>query len=167
MDGAGRFRLRSVKCHENEEVFVPRTLSAILYRSESLVPPNGAEERDMLVKAALRNARLGITGLLHREADVYYQWIEGPADNLDSLYEDILADPRHRDVELLLRSPIAQRQFDGWSMGRTDRDCTLLFDWATQHDVSMRAMRPEDFLSFLNDCSFSVLRQDAPANPAG
>ncbi|MCZ0964580.1 BLUF domain-containing protein, partial [Paracoccus benzoatiresistens] len=53
-------------------------LLAILYRSEALMPQCGVVERKMLEASRSDNVPKHITGFLHRENDVYYQWLEGP-----------------------------------------------------------------------------------------
>lgn len=145
---------------ERREVGVPETLTAILYRSESLLAADGREERDLLAHSASRNTQRRVSGFLHREADHYYQWLEGPRVHLEALFELILVDPRHRAIEVLRHGPIAERQFSRWSMGQSDRNCTLLFDWAAHNHAPMRSMSAEHFLAFLRDCSLSALRRD-------
>jgi hypothetical protein len=45
----------------------------VLYVSEALVGPDSPEEVDIFLSAVLRNARLGITGHLHREGPWFVQ----------------------------------------------------------------------------------------------
>jgi hypothetical protein len=44
------------------------------------------------------------------------QYLEGPAQGLYRVYEVIKADPQHYGIVDLVREPIAQREFSGWSM---------------------------------------------------
>jgi hypothetical protein len=44
------------------------------------------------------------------------QYLEGPAPGLYRVYEVIKADPQHYGIVDLVREPIAQREFSGWSM---------------------------------------------------
>ena len=65
-----------------------------------------------------RNAALGITGLLCHSDGVFVQLLEGGRAAVNTLYNHIVADPRHRDVMLLAYEEIEQRRFAGWSMGQ-------------------------------------------------
>lgn len=132
-------------------------LAAILYRSEAMIPQGGRVERKMLAEAARRNAGRRITGFIHRESGVYYQWIEGPSDAVESLFATISADPRHRGVETLRSGPVARRYFSRWAMGQLGGDRKQIFDWAVQSGVSMRAMQPRHFLDFLRVCAVEAL----------
>jgi hypothetical protein len=46
----------------------------------------------------------------------FMQALEGEEAVLDDLTTKIGRDPRHKAMKMLLRWPIAQRQFDRWSM---------------------------------------------------
>jgi hypothetical protein len=45
------------------------------------------------------------------------QAIEGESEVIDALFEGISLDPRHRDVEVHLRTPVLAREFNHWHMG--------------------------------------------------
>lgn len=64
------------------------------------------------------NARMNITGALGYSEQTYIQLLEGPSSSLDVLVGTLQADPRHRDMEILLREPAARRLLSGWSMAR-------------------------------------------------
>lgn len=136
---------------------MPEDLTAILYRSEAMIAQGSADESRMLADAARCNESLGITGFIHRESGVYYQWIEGPSGDVDRLYARIQADPRHRGVETLRSGPVIERHFSRWAMGRLDGEHRQIFDWAVQQGVPMRALQARHFLEFLRDCSVEAL----------
>ena len=81
---------------------------------------------DMLSKEALEkiistarhhNPRFGITGLLVFGSGIFFQWLEGPKDNVTSLYKKISADSRHSDVVLLTKEDeFRERLFPNWDM---------------------------------------------------
>ena len=114
-------------------------MNALLYRSRER-PGLGAADLNAIIGAAEeRNRRLGVTGLLlngHMETipgapGEFVQWLEGPEKAVETLFGLIQDDPRHRDVEVLARGPIAEierasyarvpardgRLFPAWSMG--------------------------------------------------
>ncbi len=79
------------------------------------------------VKAILRcfahqQYHMGITGLLLYRDGSFAQFLEGPADAVDSLYDRIERDPRHHGVIRVLRQPVTKRDFRQWSMAFRDLD---------------------------------------------
>ena len=103
---------------------------ALLYRSIATAPLGDLELRALTVRAAQRNARAGITGLLlhGQHAHVpdapgaFVQWIEGPRDTIQRLFVSISDDPRHDGIEVLGEGPVsalAERSdplFPAWGM---------------------------------------------------
>ncbi len=70
----------------------------------------------ILAKSRKNNARRQIVGGLLFGDGCFLQCLEGEAQAVDTLYEKIAADRRHRDVKVLMRRPISQRSFGAWSM---------------------------------------------------
>lgn len=122
---------------------------AILYRSEATIPAGSPADRQILAAARARNTAMDVTGFLHRESDVFYQWLEGPAEAVRQIFGSIAQDRRHRDVVKLSERPIAGRNFPSWSMARSETRDTSLFEWAAAAGVSLHAVRPDEILSFL------------------
>lgn len=52
----------------------------------------------------------------------FMQLIEGKESAVQALYEKIRQDHRHRDVTLLFREKITQKNFDNWLMGYRNID---------------------------------------------
>jgi hypothetical protein len=82
------------------EAVTPELLSAILRRSRQ------------------HNPAQGITGVLCCSGNVFLQVLEGGRPAVNRLYARIVADPRHREPELLAYESIVERRFAGWSMGQ-------------------------------------------------
>lgn len=71
----------------------------------------------IIATAKHHNSRFGITGLLVFGSGIFFQWLEGPRDNVTSLFKIITADPRHSDVVLLTQEDeIRERLFPNWDM---------------------------------------------------
>ena len=70
----------------------------------------------ILAESQRNNERDGLTGALAAHDGRFIQVIEGPAGALDSLLRRLAPDPRHRDIVILDRRPIAERRFHGWTM---------------------------------------------------
>jgi hypothetical protein len=73
-----------------------------------------------IIKTAQRcNPEQGITGLLVFGSGIFFQWLEGPRDNVTQLMQNIQADPRHKSVVLLNSTEeIRERLFPDWAMER-------------------------------------------------
>ncbi|MBY6204932.1 BLUF domain-containing protein [Halomonas denitrificans] len=70
-----------------------------------------------ILTVSRRNNRNGsISGLLHFAEGRFFQYLEGPADEVDALYARICRDDRHTEVRRLTRRPLARRRFDGLPM---------------------------------------------------
>lgn len=72
---------------------------------------------EMLEAIRPKNQALGLTGMLLYSGGNIIQTLEGPDEAVDSTFEVILRDPRHRGVLTVLREPISERAFADWSMG--------------------------------------------------
>ena len=73
----------------------------------------------ILAESQRNNDRDGLTGALGAHDGRFIQVIEGPPGVLDGLLRRLAGDPRHRDIVILDRRPITQRQFPDWSMANS------------------------------------------------
>ena len=73
---------------------------------------------ERIISTARRcNPVLGITGLLVYGSGIFFQWLEGPRDNVTQLMANINADPRHQDVvHLSATEEVRERMFPDWDM---------------------------------------------------
>ena len=59
-----------------------------------------------------------ITGLLLFDGKCWCQYIEGPETSVESLFDRLQRDTRHRDMQVLQHGPVAgERLFPNWRMG--------------------------------------------------
>jgi len=101
-------------------------LRAIAYVSQAQ-PDLSAERLQMLVEDAARfNKLAGVTGVLLNDGERFLQYIEGPPDGIDSVYERILQAGSHVDIVELARGRVGQRQFPYWAMRELPVDAALL-----------------------------------------
>jgi hypothetical protein len=63
-----------------------------------------------------RNKAIGVTGCLVFHKLSFVQIIEGEKSHIQSLFEDIRQDKRHRDVTLLWEGKNLARNFGDWNM---------------------------------------------------
>ena len=79
---------------------------------------------EMLNASQKKNAKLGISGLLVLHDGKFIQLLEGPKENVRSLYDSIKNDPRHTDLKVELDTETALRAVPSWNMGFTT-SCNL------------------------------------------
>ncbi len=77
---------------------------------------------DILEVARKRNTEENITGMLLYRGGYFIQALEGNADAVNKLYDDIAKDARHRNVIMIYKNPITERSFSNWSMGFKNLD---------------------------------------------
>jgi hypothetical protein len=75
---------------------------------------------DRIIATAQRNNPVhGITGLLVFGSGIFFQWLEGPRDNVTRLMLNLRADARHGSVvQLSENEEVRERLFPDWSMER-------------------------------------------------
>ena len=74
----------------------------------------------ILRKSKANNPALGVTGVLCFSEGIFLQALEGGRSAVNQLYNRIVTDPRHTQVELLCYDEIGERRFAGWSMGQVN-----------------------------------------------
>lgn len=70
----------------------------------------------MLFQIREKNKCLGITGILLLIQGKFIQYIEGPEEEVDKVYNKIKIDTRHNELLLLDDGYVEERQFKDWSM---------------------------------------------------
>lgn len=113
-------------------------LAAVLYRSTATIPAEALHASGAVEEFAARNLEAGLTGHLHLEEGVFYQYLEGPARALAAAWAAIRRDRRHEDILQLSQAPIAVRRFPRWSMGYSDGAQRSLYDWAARSGLSLK-----------------------------
>jgi hypothetical protein len=111
-------------------------LGFVLYRSTARAGLDGSAMQDILRTARHRNQSLGLTGCLHHEDGLFFQWLEGPADGLRKVVASLMDDDRHSDFEILDQGALDHRRFQDWRMRFSDRDRASLMDWFARSDSS-------------------------------
>ena len=81
--------------------------------------------------SAVRNVELGITGAIVHDRGRFLQVMEGESAAIDTLVTALARDPRHRDMTKLVRAPIRERTFAGWSMAVYDTGADTSVDKKT------------------------------------
>ncbi len=63
-----------------------------------------------------RNTVRKITGILCYDPSYFIQCLEGPRESVNTLFADIVRDPRHQRIRLLQYTTVDEREFGAWSM---------------------------------------------------
>jgi hypothetical protein len=71
----------------------------------------------LLEHARAANGERAITGMLLYIEGGFFQVLEGEVAAVDEVYGRITRDPRHYEITLIVREPIAARDFSEWTMG--------------------------------------------------
>lgn len=84
---------------------------------------NGVDQEEL--NAILRHSRpangaRGITGMLALSDGLFIQVLEGGRAEVSGLYNRIVQDARHHDVQILVFEEITERRFAGWTMGQVN-----------------------------------------------
>ena len=103
----------------DEPGFGPRAaaLYNVVYCSRATEGVDDAEVERIIATARRCNAEHGITGMLVFGSGIFFQWLEGPRDNVTQLMTILTADPRHQNVVPLSESEeVRERLFPDWDM---------------------------------------------------
>lgn len=94
-------------------------LVRLLYASRATQDIDDALVAGILRHSQRHNQEHGITGILctYSPGNVFLQVIEGSRAEVNSLYNAIVQDPRHREVTLLEYGEVSERRFASWRMG--------------------------------------------------
>ena len=98
-------------------VFKERPLFNLVYCSQ-VSAGVGNDDVDAIVATSRRcNPALGITGILVFGSGIFFQWIEGPKDEVLGLIKRIETDTRHEMMVILSTDEdIRERVFPTWDM---------------------------------------------------
>ncbi|MRX49002.1 hypothetical protein GI374_00825 [Paracoccus sp. S-4012] len=116
-------------------------LRSVLYRSVATPLGTWLLESGALDRFAARNRERHLTGFIHHEDGVFYQYIEGEAEAVAQVWHAIQNDPRHEGVTPLHLGPIPNRRFSRWAMGFNDGAKRSLHDWAARSGLSLKGRR--------------------------
>ncbi len=95
-------------------------LVRLVYASRAVAAVDQEELVAILRKSKANNPSQGITGVLCFSEGIFLQALEGGRSAVNQLYNRIVSDSRHTQVELLCYEEIGERRFAGWSMGQVN-----------------------------------------------
>jgi Sensors of blue-light using FAD len=92
----------------------------VLYVSRAVGPQTTTVTTSILSTAQAHNRQHGIGGVLCQGQGLYLQVLEGERSAVHRLYSRIVADNRHKDVEMLQLEEVSKRRFADWSMAHVN-----------------------------------------------
>jgi len=121
------------------------------------------EIRNILEVSQKKNQEKGITGILCYNPLYFMQWIEGPREAVNQLYNSVLRDDRHTDAQILEYREISAREFESWNMAYVsvnEMDRKILLKYTPDGAFQPYLMNSERTVRFLLD-----LARTSPLNP--
>lgn len=91
-------------------------MKCLIYKSTPSKELKDRALRTMLVNAKKFNRENDVTGCIFINHEKVIQLIEGEKNTIDQLYNRILKDTRHQQIETLLEKEIYTRSMQDWSM---------------------------------------------------
>lgn len=132
------------------------SLMALVYVS-SATGRLGAEQIDGLLASSRRvNAQAEVTGALLHHDGSFLQYLEGPPQGLERVWQRVVSCRLHHSINPLVREPVAQRHFDRWHMGFAEAPATVLQTlsqsrWRSAAGSLVNAQEPSSALALLID----------------
>ena len=140
---------------------MPSELYRCVYYSKNLIAGGSlriAEEIESILAAARRNnPPLSVTGALVFNRGLFAQVLEGPCPSVESLFEKILRDERHGDIQVLGFGAARERLFSNWSMaflGRSREDQDLFGHFGRQTAFNTERIEGDRLLEIVRHLAF-------------
>ena len=95
----------------------------VVYCSRATAGVDDADVARIIATARRWNPEHGVTGLLVFGSGIFFQWLEGPRDNVLALMALLRSDRRHEQIILLTETEeVRERLFPDWDMERVTAD---------------------------------------------
>lgn len=91
-------------------------LKYLAYVSRQSFILSDEEITNLLITCRANNSRADISGMLLYFDGTFVQFLEGPQENIESLFQKISKDKRHQQIVTLMEGNANQREFEDWSM---------------------------------------------------
>jgi hypothetical protein len=89
----------------------------IIYLSSGIKIFSDQEINELLKISRVNNQKNGITGLLLYSDGNFMQILEGEKEAVESTYNKILNDSRHKNIIQIVNESVENRNFSEWKMG--------------------------------------------------
>ena len=92
------------------------TIKYMVYASIRSSNTTEVDVDTIIETAEYKNALDAISGVILIKSNYFFQYFEGEPEDVDKLYDNLIKDPRHKDIKLLHTGYIDDRIFPGWAM---------------------------------------------------
>ncbi|WCT13206.1 BLUF domain-containing protein [Mucilaginibacter jinjuensis] len=89
----------------------------LIYMSSATQLMSNDELLELLKVSRENNTKKNLTGMLLYGEGAFVQVLEGEDETVDSTYDIIKADPRHKSIIQIISGKLEKRNFPEWSMG--------------------------------------------------
>jgi hypothetical protein len=101
----------------HDEATDEQAMHNLIYCSLAAPGLDPGEIDKIVATAKQHNPHYDITGLLVYGSGIFFQWLEGPKDQVTRLMQRIAQDPRHSNVVVLCEEDeLRERLFPNWDM---------------------------------------------------
>lgn len=115
----------------------------LIYVSSAVNLFSDEQLRQLLEISRHNNSQCGVTGLLLYADGNFIQVLEGDESTVLSTHQRIAKDSRHQGLITLMQGEIAQREFEGWSMGFKNIDSATGRDLPGYSDFLNKKAHPD------------------------
>jgi hypothetical protein len=141
-------------------------VSRLIYVSRARDGIGTAELERLVERARVNNAMANVTGLLLFDGRNFMQLLEGPEDEVEGIFDAIVADMRHSDIIRICSASDVPRQFPNWSMGYAladDKTPENRAGWFKLTHDALQSVLPENIDPAVRMLFTSFLSADKPA----
>ena len=89
----------------------------LIYLSNAVKPYSDEELKNLLLKSRKKNLERNVTGLLLDKDGCFIQLLEGKRDDVKYIFDFILKDKTHHNINILTEDYISKRYFGDWQKG--------------------------------------------------
>lgn len=118
-------------------------LISLVYVSFESRPMSDDDLKAILNTARQFNGEHQITGMLLYRSGYFIQALEGEEEVVQTLFDKIAQDDRHRNVLMIHKAPITERAFGNWTMGFKNLNGLTPADLPGYTDFLSQQINPE------------------------
>lgn len=129
-------------------------LFQLTYSSYATRALNSSELNSMVSASRRNNAERGLTGILYYNNGIFIQNFEGERLAVNSLYQHLVKDERHRQVKIVSSYEIFVRRFPSLTMGFFSDECDasqIFIEHSQMAAVNPFSMTASDSNKFFNE----------------
>jgi hypothetical protein len=91
-------------------------ITRLIYFSENCIT-NGLSDIRQIVRSAIKNnSKHKISGILYHNEHFFLQVLEGGREEVNFMFQNIIADTRHKNVIVISVDEVEERTFKDWGM---------------------------------------------------